>query len=393
MKKMLMPGTILVLLIVIAVLVIRSEGEKTREAMRETAREQVKDVQQQMKDGVKEGVGDLVDDAKKLPGQILKDAGGILGDRAGKEMPKPEEVPGRVLDVLGGLIPGSKDSSDKPKSGDKTPDGEKPNADKDSPETKRPRTKPQDVVAKAFSFARGAVKAADDAGQAMLALDTEEEIEIGREVRDLQAKRLKLVDRPEQLTRIQKLAAPFLEHRSRKEIEYTFSIVDDPEINAFSIIGGYIYFHTGLLDRNPTDAELQGIIGHEVGHVDLKHCVKSFTYAIRTGEIGGAPAEALSAAAYQLVKASFSEEQEFEADDFAYQTMLKTGRSTEDSLAFAKFLLKVADEAGVPRDQKRPRSVLDALGREVVNHYRTHPPALQRLKRLEMQSPEEKEAR
>ena len=348
MKNWLPPTIIIVLLVAVAVWVIKSEGEKSREAMRQLAKQQEEVARNTVRQGIKEGVGDLIDEAKNAPGQ--------------------------VLDVLGGFLPKSKSKSDE---ADAPKDGKSPDA------TPRERTKPTELVSKAFQFVRDAAKAADDAGQEALALDTQEEIELGKDVRKTFSQHFKFAERPTDLERIQRLAAPVLERRNRKQIEYTFAIVDDASMNAFSILGGSIYVHTGLLDRLPSDAELQGVLAHEIGHVDLKHCVRSFTYAVRTGEIGGELADGLTKVAYRSLSVAYSEDHEFEADEFGFRTLVKAGVSREDSLAFTKFLLKAEDEAGVKREGSKPKTVFDSIGREVSNHYRTHPPATERLHRLE----------
>lgn len=374
MKNWLPPTIIIVLLVAVAVWVIKSEGEKSREAMRQLAKQQEEAARNTVRQGIKEGVGDLIDEAKNAPGQVLGELGGLLGDKPGQPPTKPADMPGKVIDILGGFLPKSKDKTDE---ADAPKDGKSPAA------TPRERTKPTELVSKAFQFVRDAAKAADDAGQAALALDTQEEIELGKDMRKTFSQHFKFAERPADLERIQRLAAPVLERRTRKQIEYTFAIVDDASMNAFSILGGSIYVHTGLLDRLPSDAELQGVLAHEIGHVDLKHCVRNFTYAVRTGEIGGEIADGLTKVAYRSLSVAYSEDHEFEADEFGFRTLVKAGVSREDSLAFTKFLLKAEDEAGVKREGSKPKTVFDSIGREVSNHYRTHPPATERLHRLE----------
>ncbi len=371
------PSLILVALVVVAVLVIQNEGNKTREAMRQMAKEQAEEAKKTVGMGLKDGF----EEAKKVPGQVLEGMGGLLGDKPGEAPTKPAEVPGKVLDILGGFLPKAKEKAETKSESEK---GEKPSSEeKPQSSVPRERTRPQDVVGKVFQFGREVIKAADDAGQSTLALDAREENELGKEVRETFAKHFKFADRPDQLARIQRLVAPVLERRNRKEIEYTFSIVDNPEMNAFSVLGGNVYVHTGLLDRTPSDAELQGVLAHEIGHVDLKHCVRNFTYAVRTGELGGEIADGLTKIAYRSLSVAYSEDHEFEADEFAYRTLVKARVSREDSLAFTKFLLKAEDAAGVKRDSSRPKNVFDSIGREVSHHYRTHPPATERLRRLE----------
>jgi predicted Zn-dependent protease len=55
--------------------------------------------------------------------------------------------------------------------------------------------------------------------------------------------------------------------------------VDTPVVNAFALPGGYVYVTRGLLAYVNSDAELAGVLGHEIGHVTARHAVKQYTKA------------------------------------------------------------------------------------------------------------------
>lgn len=65
----------------------------------------------------------------------------------------------------------------------------------------------------------------------------------------------------------QKLAA----QSERPNLPWTFTLVDSPEINAFAVQGGFIYITRGLMAYMGSEAELAGVIGHEIGHVTARH--------------------------------------------------------------------------------------------------------------------------
>src|SRR5437016_6445578 len=59
-----------------------------------------------------------------------------------------------------------------------------------------------------------------------------------------------------------------------KKFPYSFKIVDDKDVNAYSLPGGFIYINKGLLDAVRSDDELAGVLAHEIGHDVHHHMVK-----------------------------------------------------------------------------------------------------------------------
>lgn len=60
----------------------------------------------------------------------------------------------------------------------------------------------------------------------------------------------------------------------RPDLDYTFTIIDSPEINAFALPGGYVYVNRGLLTYVNSEAELAAVLGHEIGHITARHAVQ-----------------------------------------------------------------------------------------------------------------------
>lgn len=63
----------------------------------------------------------------------------------------------------------------------------------------------------------------------------------------------------------------------RPGLEWHFTVVDSPVVNAFAIPGGYIYLTRGILAYLGSEAELAGVMGHEIGHVTARHTVRQMT--------------------------------------------------------------------------------------------------------------------
>src|SRR5574340_13310 len=60
----------------------------------------------------------------------------------------------------------------------------------------------------------------------------------------------------------------------RPDLQYHFSVLDTPEINAFALPGGYVYVTRGILAYLNSEAELAAVVGHEIGHVTARHGVR-----------------------------------------------------------------------------------------------------------------------
>ncbi len=241
------------------------------------------------------------------------------------------------------------------------------------------RTHPQDLVTGLFRLGQKATKAVDDLGQELLALDLEDELRLGDEAHQ-ELTQDKVVNAPDQLQRVERLAQPFLNVRQRKEVPYTFIIRDDPVVNAFSHLGGYVYLNQGLLDFVADDNELQFVIGHEIAHVDLKHCVRQFTYVRRASELGTQIAGRMTQLAYQAVALGYSEDQEFEADEYAFRRLLKIGRTRDDALKLPRHFL---EHFGDEDELDRPKDILAAVEAGINNHFASHPTSGERVRRLE----------
>jgi predicted Zn-dependent protease len=65
----------------------------------------------------------------------------------------------------------------------------------------------------------------------------------------------------------------------RPQLPWTFTVVDDPEVNAFALPGGYIFVTRGILANMNSEAELAGVIGHEIGHVTARHSATQMSRA------------------------------------------------------------------------------------------------------------------
>ena len=116
-----------------------------------------------------------------------------------------------------------------------------------------------------------------------------------------------------------------------------FKVYQTNDVNAFACADGSVRIYSGLLDKM-TDDEVLGVIGHEIGHVALKHSRKQFQAALRNSAIrdavvstGGTvavlTASQLGDIGESLMSAKFSRKQETQADDYGYQFLVDHGKN------------------------------------------------------------------
>ena len=160
-------------------------------------------------------------------------------------------------------------------------------------------------------------------------INLEDEIKMGRETaQSLEAKYGLSQDYylNERVDRIgQRLAAVC----GRNEITYSFKVLNSNEVNALACPGGFIYVFKGLMDYMPSDTELAGVLGHEVGHVAKKHTVHSIEKQLWTSLILLAATRGqglgLVQAAQQALFAGYSRTDERGADKEGVNNTIKAG--------------------------------------------------------------------
>jgi predicted Zn-dependent protease len=116
------------------------------------------------------------------------------------------------------------------------------------------------------------------------------------------------------------------DYLNRKEyFEWTIRIIDEDVLNAFAAPGGYMYFYTGLMQYLDNEAQLAGVMAHEIAHVDRRHSAQQLErelaltviISIILGKNPSQLEEYATALAKGLSNLAFSRNHEYEADEFA----------------------------------------------------------------------------
>lgn len=122
----------------------------------------------------------------------------------------------------------------------------------------------------------------------------------------------------------------------RANLDWHFTVVDSPEVNAFALPGGYVYVTRGIMAYLNSEAELAGVVGHEIGHVTARHGVRqqSASTAVGLGAILGSilvpglntqAGSSLLQALSQSLVAGYGREHELEADRLGAEYLARSG--------------------------------------------------------------------
>ncbi len=171
-----------------------------------------------------------------------------------------------------------------------------------------------------------------------------QEVDLGKQINhELVSSQVRLYRNPEVNRYVQQVGRRLAANSDRPNLPYTFQIVQDESINAFATLGGYVYVHTGLLKTADNEAELAGVLAHEIGHIGGKHVVKQMQQkALESGLLTAAGLDQSTAVqmGVQLARdLPRSRQNEFEADQRGLRTLTRTGYAQSAMVSFMKKLL------------------------------------------------------
>jgi predicted Zn-dependent protease len=174
-------------------------------------------------------------------------------------------------------------------------------------------------------------------------LSDEDEVRMGQETDPEITAMYGIYDDVALVTYIDNLGQQLAKISHRPQLTYTFNVMDSPVINAFAVPGGYVYLTRGILAYLNSEAELAGIIGHEIGHITARHSAQQYTKA-QLAQIGLGLGSLLSQTFSQyaglagqgvgLLFLKFSRDNEREADSLGVEYSSKAGYDATDMANF-----------------------------------------------------------
>jgi predicted Zn-dependent protease len=157
---------------------------------------------------------------------------------------------------------------------------------------------------------------------------------------------------------------------------YQITLLNSPVVNAFALPGGYLYVTRGLLALANDESEIAAVLAHEMAHVTMNHAIKREQQARTAAVVNRVVADVLrdptaaqaQSASSELSLASFSREQEMEADDVGIKTIARAGYDPYAASRFLKLMQIYTDLKTLP-------------GQNQPHYLSSHPTTTQRIER------------
>lgn len=220
-----------------------------------------------------------------------------------------------------------------------------------------------------------------DADTESILIDESQEIRLGAEFHEQLLAEMPAYTRDSRVTRyVEDIGRQMAARTSRPNLPWTFTVIESDEINAFAVMGGYIYVTTGLLKTAKTGAEVASVLAHELAHVVARHGVRRMeVFIIQQGLVDllfeeGMTRDLVSQALQVITVLTFSKDQEREADSLGVQIAAKSGWNPWGLVDFFLYLNQIG---GGPRE--------GGLLSEIGELFSTHPPTEERIANVEEQ--------
>jgi predicted Zn-dependent protease len=207
----------------------------------------------------------------------------------------------------------------------------------------------------------------------LILISTSDEVKMGKEFAAQVESEEKVLNDPVVTNYVNRIGQAVVSVSDRRNIKYTFKVLENDQVNAFAIPGGFLYIYTGLLKMMENEAQLAGVLAHEVSHVVGRHGIKRLQKVyglqilldIALGRKSSATKVVVEGAAV-IIMQGHGRGMEFEADDFGTHYTNKAGNNPVGMVQLLEILKSM---------EKNPPGTIDKI-------LSSHPPTTERIAKV-----------
>lgn len=211
-----------------------------------------------------------------------------------------------------------------------------------------------------------------------------QEINLGKKAHQQIMQQYRAYDNPALQSYVEGIVEELSKKSHRENLVFHVTVLDSPQVNAFALPGGYIYITRGIMVYMNSEAELAGVLGHEIGHVTARHGVRQQSVGTLTGILGAGigiltgsdeAAQVANVGGTALVR-GYGRNHELEADRLGSEYLARVGYDPE----------KMIDVVEILKDQEEyDKQLAKEEGREPRAYhgtFSTHPTNDKRLQEV-----------
>ncbi len=200
-------------------------------------------------------------------------------------------------------------------------------------------------------------QAAGSAAKAIIPISRDEEIQVGRAVAARVIGRYGLVDDAGLLEYVNLVGLVCAANSGRTDIPFHFAVLKGDEVNAFAAPGGFVFVTRGAIKAMASEAQLAGVLSHEIAHVSQKHILKEIQkanlvaagshLAEASGKIPSGVLDAVADKGANILFKGYSRSDEYESDAVGTGILYRSGYPGGGLLSFLEVLKVGAGKSGV----------------------------------------------
>jgi predicted Zn-dependent protease len=194
----------------------------------------------------------------------------------------------------------------------------------------------------------------------LIFISTPEEVALGNDIHKQLDQQYKSSTKREHIDKINRIGRRLAQVSDRRDYTYQFFVIEQDDLNAFTVPGGRVYIFSGLIDKLETEDQIASVLAHEIGHCAARHTIKKFQAAlgynlissIVLGQVGGPQAQEVASMSSNMIMSivfsAYGRQDEYEADRLGVKYLHAAGYDPAASVESLEILARETQDGGAP---------------------------------------------